>query len=270
MTLSLSLSDRLRPLAEMPPTAIRYVLCDVDDTLTHNGRLPPESFAALARLQDAGLRVIPVTGGCAGWCDMMARCWPVDAVVGESGAFYFHRAGDGRLRRRWWLDDAARRDARRRLDALADAVLARVPGTALASDQPFRACDLAIDIAQEVPPLPPAVVEEVVGILRAAGATAHPSSIHVNAWFGSYGKRAMALTAMEELYGLGPEDARQQVLYIGDAPNDEPMFAFFRHTVGVANVARFADRLNHKPAWITAHPGGHGFAEMAAYLTQEA
>lgn len=268
--MTVSLPDRLRPLAEMPPTDIRYVLCDVDDTLTHESRLPPESFAALARLQDAGLRVIPVTGGCAGWCDMMARCWPVDAVVGESGAFYFHRAGAGRLRRRWWLDDAARREARRRLDALGAAILAQVPGTALAADQPFRACDLAIDIAQDVPPLPADAVEAVKTILRTAGANAHASSIHVNGWFGSYGKRAMALTVLEELYGLGAEDARRQALYVGDAPNDEPMFAFFRHTVGVANIACFADRLTHKPAWITTRPGGHGFAELVAHLTARA
>ena len=34
---------------------LKGVFCDIDDTLTWEGRLIPEAFAALARLQDCGL-----------------------------------------------------------------------------------------------------------------------------------------------------------------------------------------------------------------------
>ena len=81
----------LRPLVEMPRAtrlAIRGVLTDIDDTLTTHGRLTAQAYAALERLRAAGRRVIPITGRPAGWCDHIARMWPVDAVVGENGAFY--------------------------------------------------------------------------------------------------------------------------------------------------------------------------------------
>ena len=68
---------------------IRFVLTDIDDTLTENGRLPAKSYQALESLQQSGLKVIPITGRPAGWCDHIARMWPVDGVVGENGAFYF-------------------------------------------------------------------------------------------------------------------------------------------------------------------------------------
>jgi hypothetical protein len=34
-------------------------------------------------------QVVPVTGRPAGWCEMIARMWPVLGVVGENGALYF-------------------------------------------------------------------------------------------------------------------------------------------------------------------------------------
>jgi HAD superfamily hydrolase (TIGR01484 family) len=82
----------LRPLADCPRerlAAVRVVLTDIDDTLTTDGRLEAVAYSALERLRDAGLLVIPVTGRPAGWCDHIARMWPVDAVLGENGAFWF-------------------------------------------------------------------------------------------------------------------------------------------------------------------------------------
>ena len=100
----------MRPLAEFPAglrRAVRAVLTDIDDTLTTEGQLPSVAYAALERLRAAGLIVIPVTGRPAGWCDHIARMWPVDAVVGENGAFYFWYA-EGRLQRRYHDDAPAR------------------------------------------------------------------------------------------------------------------------------------------------------------------
>src|SRR5687768_12257320 len=136
----------MRPLAEFPLAArqaIRGVLTDIDDTLTLGGQLPAVAYAALERLRAAGLMVVPVTGRPAGWCDHIARMWPVDAVVGENGAFYFYYA-NGRLERRFQADAASRAQNRARLQDIAARILAAVPGCALASDQAYRESDLAI------------------------------------------------------------------------------------------------------------------------------
>ena len=72
----------MQPLADLSQNAlrkIRFVLTDIDDTLTENGRLPAASYQALERLQQAGVKVIPITGRPAGWCDQycphVARGW---------------------------------------------------------------------------------------------------------------------------------------------------------------------------------------------------
>jgi len=258
----------LRPLAELSASAarrVRFVLCDVDDTLTHAGFLPSAALAALERLSAAGVRTIPVTGGAAGWCDMIARSWPVDAVIGESGAFYFHRHG-GRMTRRFWMTEADRRTARARLLRLGREVVEAVPGCAFAGDQSYRECDLALDYAQDVPRLPDDAVARMVAHLSAAGATARVSSIHVNAWFGDYDKLSMALRLLKEVYGMSADEAAGAAAFIGDAPNDARMFAFFPLSVGVANIRRFAARLDPPPPWITEREGGYGFAEFADRL----
>src|SRR5205085_3245055 len=107
----------------------------------------------MEQLRDAGLLMIPITGRPAGWCDHIARMWPVDAVVGENGAFYF-RYVQGKLQRHYQDDAAVRSRNRQRLADIGRAIIAAVPGSAIAADQPYRETDLAIDYCEDVPPLP--------------------------------------------------------------------------------------------------------------------
>ena len=106
----------MQPIQDFPlakRSAIQYVLCDIDDTLTLHGRLPAAAYAAMERLEQAGTRVIPITGRPAGWCDHMARMWPIAGLVGENGAFYFrYDTRERRMVRRYWKPDAERRDDR--------------------------------------------------------------------------------------------------------------------------------------------------------------
>ena len=73
----------------------------------------------------------------------------------------------------------------------------------------------------------------------------------------------------EEVYGLHLEDNNEAVVYIGDSPNDEPMFSYFTNAVGVANIRRFEGKMAHLPAWITNREGGYGFAEMVDALLKD-
>ena len=67
-------------------------------------------------------------------------------------------------------------------------------------------------------------------------------------------------------FALDLDRERDSVVYVGDSPNDAPMFAFFPRSVGVANVRRFADVLDTPPGYITSASSGAGFAELVAYL----
>ena len=238
------------------------ILCDIDDTLTLHGRLIPEAFAALAQAQAAGLKVIPVTGRPGGWVDHLARMWPVDGVVGENGGLWYYM-GDGKLQRGFIQSEETRRENRRRLNVLARKILAEVPGAALASDQPYRELDLAIDFCEDVPRLPESAIDRIVAGFTAAGATSKVSSIHVNGWFGDFDKR----TGFERLAAaLGVSAAPEHWAYVGDSANDAPMFAHFPLSVGVANVDAFLPRIPVWPHYRCAGSGGYGFAQLVARL----
>src|SRR5688500_946248 len=254
---------RMRPLAELEAGAIDAVLLDVDDTLTTRGKLGAQAYAALERLQRAGKRVVPVTGRPAGWCDHIARMWPVDAVVGENGAFYFW-FGEGRLHRRFIDAAPVRAQQRARLQALAQRILAQAAGAARASDQPYRETDLAIDFCEDVRPLPLEAAERIATLMRESGLTARISSIHVNGWFGDYDELGMTRRLFVEQLGIDLGAANRDVVFAGDSPNDAPMFAFFENSVGVANVRRFD--LADQPKYVTQAPAGTGFAELAEHL----
>lgn len=260
----------MQPLAAMPAAArrgVRTVLADIDDTITTDGALTPAAYAALARLRNAGKRVVPITGRPAGWCDHIARMWPVDAVVGENGAFYMrYDRARRQLLRRFVADDATRAAQRAQLAAIGERILREVPGAALASDQQYRETDLAIDFCEDVPPLPRAGVDRIVALMEAEGMMAKVSSIHVNGWFGRYDKLGMTRTLFAEAFGIDLDAQRDEFVFAGDSPNDAPMFAFFPLAVGMANVRAFLDRIATPPAYVTAAEAGAGFVELADFL----
>ncbi len=260
----------LRPLDSFPAAdrrAIRCVFTDIDDTLTTDGRLGAMAYTAMERLQDAKIMVIPITGRPAGWCDHFARMWPVDAVVGENGAFYFRYDRDARrMTRRFDQPDGERAANRERLSAVQDRILAEVPGCAVANDQAYRETDLAIDFCEDVPRLPQADVDRIVELFVEAGAVAKISSIHVNGWYGSFDKLTMARNLMTEVFDIDLATDNAHFVFTGDAPNDSPMFGFFENSIGVANVLDFQDRLDAEPTYITTRRGGEGFAEAVSAL----
>lgn len=252
----------MKPLAHAPRSTfrdVRFVLTDMDETLTFHGRLAARTYEAMERLQRAGVKVIPVTAAPAGWCDQMARMWPVDGVIGENGGFFFHRRADGHgLERIFWHGPDEQAGLAKRLSAVGRKVQAKLPDTAFAEDQPFRLTSLAFaqPEAQEAR-------AALLGALAAAGADATVNNLWVLGWLGGYDKLAMTRRILAEVHALDIDADGDAVLYAGDSVNDAPMFGFFRHTVGVSTVERHLDALPVPPNWITTGPGGDGFVEAA-------
>jgi HAD superfamily hydrolase (TIGR01484 family) len=240
---------------------VSRMLLDIDDTLSTRGKLTAPAFAALWRLHEAGISVGVVTGRPAGWCDHIARFWPVDAVIGENGAFYFYHDG-AKLRQRFIHTAEQRRACREKLSALREQILKDVPGTALASDQPYRESDLAIDFCEDVPPLDRSAVLRIKKLFEDAGAHAKISSIHVNGWFGDFDKLSTARIWARERLRSDLDAERGTYIYCGDSPNDEPMFSFFPLSFGMANVRPFLSLMTHRPAFICSQECGAGFCEV--------
>ncbi len=243
----------------------RFILTDIDDTLTDHGQLHAEAYAALWKLKSYGFKIIPVTGRPAGWCEMIARFWPVEGIVGENGGFYF-RYHQKQMKRVFFAKESEIQKNKMKLKKIETEVLKKVPGSALASDQFCRLMDLAIDFCEDVKPLPSSKIKKIVEIFESHGAQAKVSSIHVNGWFGSYNKVTMLEKFLKDEFRMTVSQIKKNCLFSGDSPNDEPMFAYFPHSVGVANIRKFADQLQSPPSYVTKKEGGQGFVELSQYL----
>ena len=233
---------------------------DVDETLTWEGRLPPETFNALVALQQANISVVPVTGASAGWCDCMIRTWPIDSIIGENGAFFIDRDKRGRFNPTYAVDEAERNESWERLQTLKEQVLNQFPQAFETADQAFRKTDIAFDIGQDrkVERSEAALIQRYC---LAAGFTAKMSSIHINVWSGQYSKSTMAKKWLDT-HNVNYE----KTMFVGDSPNDESMFESFPASVGVSNIIPYIPELNTPPAFVTTQPGGFGFNELSIAL----
>jgi HAD superfamily hydrolase (TIGR01484 family) len=269
----------VKPVSEMSPAeaaGVRYILMDIDDTITSGGKLLAASYTALWKLKAAGLRVIPVTGRPAGWCDLIAREWPVDGVVGENGALVFWEAFDGdgpagedhsaerRPRLRAEYHPGAVRNDHPALRRIRERAFAEFPLLREAKDQFARLFDLALDFAEEDPVLPLGAAERVREIALEEGARARVSSIHVNIWMGDYDKLSMTEHFLQSRFCWQPGAGDREVVFVGDSPNDEPMFARFPLSCAVANIRRYEGLIRHYPAFVAEKECAEGFAEIAA------
>jgi HAD superfamily hydrolase (TIGR01484 family) len=246
---------------------IRGVCFDIDDTFSSHGKILGEAYESLWRLKRAGFVLVPVTGRPAGWCDHISRFWPVNAVVGENGAFIDYL--DDQKRKKTLIPPGGHPEGQKKLKALAGKIKTLFPHAEFASDQAFRVNDLAIDFCEDVEPWASEQVDELIELCRAEGAQAKLSSIHVNTWYGDFDKRK----GLEHWFQMGMPGVHQpfpfrneEWIYAGDSPNDEPMFEFFNNSVGVANIRPYLPRLKSLPRWITSAEAGLGFQEMTERL----
>jgi HAD superfamily hydrolase (TIGR01484 family) len=252
-------------------SSIDFVLTDIDDTLTTEGQLPAEAYNSLWKLKKAGIKVIPITGRPAGWCEMIARFWPVEGVIGENGAFYFRYATseDKKIKKmkRWFSQTPeVILKNKEKLKLIETEILQKIPETAISSDQFCRMIDLAIDFCEDIPPLAPHQIQQIVHIFENHGAIAKISSIHVNGWFGNHNKLTATFEFLKNEFLLTEKIALEKCIYVGDSPNDEPMFEAFPHSFGVANINQFKNELKHSPQYVSNLNGGDGFEEIAEHL----
>lgn len=254
----------MKNVSDLNCSDIKFVFTDIDDTITHHGKLPKESYDALWKLTNHGFVVVPITGRPAGWCEMIARFWPVHAVIGENGAFYFKY--DKKMKRVFQQTEKVIQSNRKKLNKIQKEILKKVKGSAVSSDQFCRIFDLAIDFCEDVKPLQKSKVDEIVNIFEKHGATAKVSSIHVNGWFGKFDKLSMCSKFMKKEFGIDIKKDNSQCVFVGDSPNDEPMFEFFQNSVAVRNIEKFLSQLNHKPRFITQNESAQGFAEVSSIL----
>ena len=257
----------MKPLSQFKTKKpIEILLTDIDGTLTDKaGKIPDKTHRSLWQIHKKGIKIIPVTGRPAGWCEMIARTWPVHSVIGENGAFYFYFEKK-QLKKTFKCHKKNLKTVQDQREELKKALFQSFPEVSLASDQFCRLSDLAIDIG-EAHSLEKEKQAQILSFCQQKGAQAKMSSIHINAWFGSYDKLSTSLDVLKQYHGLNAEETKEKVAFIGDSPNDAPMFAHFPHSVGVANISRFTPKdLGASPTYLSRGEGAQGFASFCHLL----
>ena len=248
----------MKPLSELNEKRLRKIkvlMFDLDGTFISNDSLKASTYRYLEKLNDNEIKTVVVTGRPAGWCDLIARWWPVNSVIGENGALSYSIL-NGKMDRQFFDDIVSLEKSKELLDSLLDEIKANFGEIHLAADQPFRQWDLALDISEDYM-MSMEKAKEIYDFCLSKGANAAISNIHLNIWYGSYSKRDMALKILEK-WNLNVDDC----IYIGDSPNDEPMFKQFTHSVGVQSVKKYADIIKFYPSYVTDRDGNQGFEEL--------
>jgi HAD superfamily hydrolase (TIGR01484 family) len=257
----------LKPLSSLTrdqALALRGVLFDLDDTLLDGGLLTEAAFGALWRLSAGGLRLVVVTGRSAGWGEVIARQWPVQAVLTENGAIALYR--EGRALRRWQdADEPTRQHRRARLERAFEALSQRFAHLRLSDDCRSRVSDLTIDIG-EAEKVPSETVAQIVSGARAMGFRTFLSTVHLHLTLDQLDKASGALALLGRMFGEDPTTARSRYAFIGDSTNDAACFGAFTTSFGVANVNASVGQLSVPPRFVASKERGSGFAEIADRL----
>jgi len=241
---------------------LTYWFTDIDDTITSEGVLPAESYKCLWDLYNQGINVVPITGRPAGWCDMIARMWPVKAVIGENGAFYFSYEREAKNFKRVFTQSHTNMEENsNKLEKVKREILEKVPGAAIASDQKYRMFDLAIDFCEDVEPLSDEEIGTICAILDREKITYKLSSIHINCWIGNYDKLTCMELFLQNEVKKSLDEMQGSIIFSGDSPNDEPMFKALDSSFAVANIQNYINMIQHKPTYVSTKLSGDGFVE---------
>jgi HAD superfamily hydrolase (TIGR01484 family) len=254
----------MKPIATLTAAEaqrLRGVAFDLDDTLLDHGRLLESSYSVLFRLVDAGLTLYGVTGRPAGWADVLARLFPVQAIVAENGAVVCARRGD-RVLLVDSVDATTRRERDARLQTLLQGFAQRFPDIEPADDVRARISDRTFDIGEHRQVAAPRV-GEAARYLRDQGARVFVSSVHLHATFDYADKASGAVRLLAEDSRLDATAVRHAYAYLGDSENDASCFAAFAVSIGVSNLR---GRATLSPRYVTTQPRGAGVAEAAGVI----
>jgi hypothetical protein len=258
----------MEPLSALSPEEARGLaglVFDLDDTVLDGGALTLEAYAALHRLRDGGLVLVACTGRPSGWGEVIARQWPVRAVIVENGAFAWLRDASGpavSVASTDPLDRATRAARRGALLDLARELVTKHPETALADDNDARRSDVTLDVGEHRR-VAPAVIAALEAEARARGVRTHVSSVHLHLAAEPDDKASGAIRVLVDVLGEDATGARRRYAYAGDSGNDAAAFAAFATTFAVANVRAHLRQITALPRYVAARPRGAGFREIA-------
>ncbi len=240
---------------------VRLVATDFDGTLTKCGKVTADLLQSLTDLADAGFSVLIVTGRSAGWVNGLATYLPVVGAIAENGGVFFsHRETDPPVILSAIADLS---EHKLKLAQTFASLQEEFPQLQESADNRFRLTDWTFDVRG----LSHEDLQRINAFCQQSGWGFTYSSIQCHIKLATQEKGS----ALQKLLSLHfPEYSPQQVITVGDSPNDESLFnsALFPLSVGVGNLWEYLPRLTHTPAYITEEKEVDGFRELVRCLTQ--
>lgn len=239
---------------------LRLIATDMDGTLTRRGKFTSSFLQALEDLSNADIPVLIVTGRSAGWVSGLVSYLPVVGAIAENGGLFYPADSESPVALTSIVDLV---DHRQQLCAVFHKLQSKFPQIQESSDNRFRMTDWTFDNRD----LTRSQLEQLDERCSAMGWGFTYSSVQCHIKPVSQDK---AIGLLQVLRGYFPLYKTEQVLTVGDSPNDVSLFNpdLFPLSVGVANVLDYASELSDQPKYVTTAAEGDGFCELAQYLSK--
>jgi HAD superfamily hydrolase (TIGR01484 family) len=248
----------LQKLSVASLSHIRLVATDMDGTLTENGKFSPQLLQAFADLAVAGVQVLIITGRSAGWMGGIAHLMPVLGTIAENGGLFYQSHQEQPIILTPIPDLIAHRQ---NLSFAFTALKSKFPQIQESADNRFRLTDWTFDVAD----LTVNELQIMADVCQDMGWGFTYSNVQCHIKPPGQDK---AVGLLQVLRKYLPQFSPAQVLTVGDSPNDESLFNqnHFAVSVGVANVLKYVEHLQHHPTYITQAGEGQGFCELSRYI----
>jgi HAD superfamily hydrolase (TIGR01484 family) len=244
--------------------SVRLIASDMDGTLTQQGKFTPALLRSLGSLAQAGIQVLIITGRSAGWMNGIASYLPISGAIAENGGVFFQtgEAKNGAVPE-FLVPIANLSDHRQKLSELFHQLQADFPQIQPSADNAFRLTDWTYDIAG----LSLTEIQTMRDRCLAHGWGFTYSTVQCHLKLAEQDK-AIGLTQILQRYF--PDYTADQIITLGDSPNDESLFQRDRFplSVGVANLRHYTDQMTHLPAYIVMRSEVEGFCELAEQVLQ--
>ncbi|MGK7931400.1 MAG: HAD-IIB family hydrolase [Microcystaceae cyanobacterium] len=240
---------------------IRLIATDMDGTLTKNEKFSPQLLKALETLAKIPIPVLIITGRSAGWVEGLYHYLPIIGAIAENGGVFYGNNSDypqiltpiGEIRQH-----------RQYLSQVFDDLCQVYPKLKESSDNQYRLTDWTFSVKG-------LITEEIQHLKRLTeekGLSFTYSTVQCHLKPLQQDKAMGLKQVLDQFF---PNYLLNQVLTLGDSPNDDPLFnpAIFPVSVGVANLLIYRDQLVYHPTYVTQRGEVDGFLEVVSLFSKK-
>lgn len=238
-------------------TTVGLLASDFDGTLTQQGKLTATVLKSLEALAAAKIPVLIITGRSAGWVEAMNSYLPVSGAIAENGGLFYSPKSETPEILTSIVDLNEHRNSLKQTFQ----ILMTHFKLKESADNRFRITDWTFDVQG----LTLSDLQNLSKLCHQQGwdftystVQCHIKPLHQN-------KAASLLRVIQKYF---PQFKTEQILTVGDSPNDESLFnsQIFPLSVGVNNVLDYTNQLNHYPKYVTTKAENEGFCELVALI----